>query len=367
MACAAMSRGEYLVDIITRTTGAARCTFRGGSLDGKFTRVLDGTSEAELNLSTANGCCPCIPVPRVDELRIRRIGENDGETWIGPVTRVVDDHERGLLTIYADDRSYWWQGAPVLKAVTMNDTDPVAIGQVLLDAMTGYTDLGPAIPFGTPEGYGITIDADIKYGESAWDLWTNYAKSLLDFTVVGSRLIWGGREIPIEDGPALRQSVAWSAGNLVVDRDATAVASRVRVQGAGGLLAWWPPEDTDNGYGRRTLFVADTNLNSEAEATEQARFIYEANKRPSDFLISGGGTLGVNAPVCMYDLIPGRKFPIAADDGCLATSEVQRLSKLVVEFGSGVGCDGRWAIVENKVAIDLQRAGSQGTATRVSG
>jgi hypothetical protein len=154
---------------------------------------------------------------------------------------------------------------------------------------------------------------------------------------------------------------------LGVDQDGSQVTTRVVVIGADGIRGSHPAAENeqDLGFGRRTVFVTDDTVDNVEEANAKAKFYFESNRLPSNFLVTGTGSLGEKAPVCLSDLIPGRIFPVAADSGCLNTTERQRLHNVVVSFRSVSGCDG-WELVEDSVAVDLSPVGSVGTASRVS-
>jgi hypothetical protein len=353
------TQGVYYLDVVSKS-GESDCTFVGKSVTAEFGRTNDATSTATVKITSATDACSCLPVERSDELRFQRADSND-VAWQGPVTVIDSDPDNSTLTITAQDRTYWWQGCPVLKAIVhegANGADPIDIATEMIRQFELYQPSRLLIPADLPPLYREAVTASHHPGDSLWAAFLNLAKGFLDFTVSGLDFYYGGREIPIVDGPALRQSTAWVNSALNVQRTAVNVCTQVRVTGAGGVVGVWPAVDIDLGYGRSVLFVDDATVTTVSEATALARFSFDTNQRPSDFMVSGTSSLGPGAPVTLTDLVPGRKFLVVADRGCLQTEEVQRLHNVKVSMESGVGPDGGWALLEKSVAVDLQRAGT---------
>jgi hypothetical protein len=339
--------------------------------------VLDGISSAELTIPV-NGCnCDCIPDGRQHELAFYRDDCPEEPAWIGPVVRIVDDDAAGTIRIAAYDRLYWVEGSPTSRAIVHevpNEVDIVEVfGELLADAEL-YED--PNIDWYYKQVNGnlpplgdLLVEAKLLEGESIWSAIAGYAKSALDFTMVGTQLYWGSPEIPIEDGPLLTSN-AWN-NPPIIDRDFGAVVTRVVVFGSNGVQASCPTKEEEermvdlDGSGKRTIFVTDTLLNTEAEAEARACEIYAQNSTASDFIITGDGSLSSAFPHGLKGLIPGRNYRVEADGQCLSTREdLLQLFNVVVRIGSRARPNR--TLTETGVAADFRRPGSDGSAERQS-
>lgn len=383
MNCDALTEATYEIKVLDRYTGrpVPGCTFDQGDIEADFNRTLDGISGASLiqRISSAdcvNGQlpeCDCDIIERRHELAFFRSDRPSEPAWVGPITRRVDDPFQGTIRIVADDRLYWWEGAVALRNLINqlpNEINGREIVLQLFELAEEYADPGAGLDFWyegvngqLPPDFQVFVESKLKAGESVWGAIAGYAKSILDFTVVGPHLYWGVPEIPIKDGPKLTPDM-WAAPP-VIDRDAGGVATQVIVVGAGGVTGIYPAKDVDRGFGKRAIFVSDTNLNSQLEADTLAKAIYEQNETASDFIITGEGSLSANFPLSLHELIPGRIFPVCATGQCLETEDVLRLFNVVVQIGT-VANPSR-CLVEKAVKADFQRPGSEGKAERQSG
>ena len=366
----ALTEGCYTVEIRDRESGRARCKFAEGA--GFFERKRDATSDAEFSTKIDLDCakCFCIPRPRKDELAIIR-DDWPEPAWVGPITRIVDDPDTRAFKINAEDRTFWWDGAAAssnFERLENNQIDTVEVvseiirqfnvfaGEELLDHnFRGSKN-------GKPPASGLLLTADIERFESLWAEFAGLAESVFDFTVVGPHLYWGAPGIPISDGPRLN-STHWTNRPLI-DRDASSVVSQVRVTGQGGVSAAWPPTSIDNGYGHKTGYLNDSNLNTAAEALAVAVEVYEANKEPTDFIVTGGGSLSSSFPLSMHELIPGRRFLVDLSGACLEASAELELFNLIVEFNSVASPVQK--LQETRVAADFSQPGAIGSAERQS-
>lgn len=363
-----ITEATYTVEIRDRYNGATICTFDEGV--GNFSRTLDGVSAAEFTVAADCGACDCPVQERRHELAFIR-DDWPEPAWIGPIVRTVDDDAQGTIRYNAWDRLYWWEGVPAARDVineSPNEIDVVTLVETLAAMNEAYQPTGLQRKFDSARVQdlsGLLVESRLKQGESVWSVLVGLAKSVLDFTAVGEQLYWGAPEIPIADGPQILP--AHFVSPPILDRDAESVVSQVVVIGAAGATGVWPPEgqDADQGLGKRTEFISDTNLNTVTEATDRARELYEINKQPTTFIITGEGSLSEDFPVPLHELIPGRNFLVTASGQCLESSEEKvQLFNLIVEVRTEANPVKQ--LVEYRVAADFGVAGL-GAAERQSG
>lgn len=381
----------YSATLIDRVTGRAvpGCNLNTSGVFGSFTRILDDLGSADLTIprKIASRSCPecdCMPIPRRHELALFRSDRRSEPAFVGPIARVFEDPGADTLTITAADRLFWAQGAQTSRRYgpglypggATSEISPVVVWDAMLAEAIKYNGgrMGLVIGESPRDLGGIAIEPPIlEVGESVWAVMTGLAESTIDFAVVGPHLYYGAPEIGIVDGPPMETSTHWNADTgVAVDIDGTATVSQVRVQGQNGIVAYWPQNttghgsgDTDLGFGNATAFVASTDVTTHAEALALARFTYERNVTPAQFLVTAGGSLSSQAPVSMHDLIPGRKFSVAKTDGCAVGEELRRLTSSITSF-SAASHRGGVVLAETGVQVDLQPPGTQGSSTRVS-
>jgi hypothetical protein len=373
-----LTEATYTVVVQKRSTGAevGGCRFTQGN--GGFTRVLDGISSGEVTVPASGCSCDCIPDGRNHELAFYRDDCPDEPAWVGPIVRIVDDAAAGTIRIQAYDRLYWVEGAPASRDILYgapNEIDIVELFAEFLEDAALYED--PNIDYwyrGSPGNLpplgDLLLESNVEQYGSIYSGMIGLAKSSLDFTMVGPHLYWGSPSVPIAKGPPLNSS-HWSTPPII-DRDFGSVTSRVIVTAAGGVLGIYPPlsereEPSQRGDGNRTVFIADTNLNTQAEANSKARDVYLQNSGPTDFIITGDGSLSDKFPHDLKGLIPGRLYPVTADGQCLqADADELQLFNVVVEIGDGSAESKNNNLFERRVAGDFAKPGSEGSAERQS-
>lgn len=373
----ALTEATYRIEIRYRGTDrpVPNCGVkRGQRVDATFNRVLDGQSSAGLLINSASdvgmcssNCgdgCPCIPIARKHKLAFLRDDEID-PVWEGPITGVTGDGSTGGVSIRAVDNTYWWEGAPFQRGVVGNFTV-----DELFRRYTGQADeyqpsgLERRDQFVTVSPNDIEVDHGA--GEEINGEILSLAKNLLDYTVVGKRLYYGTPEIPLKDGPPILSSTSLAGeGPITVDTDGSEVGTKFKFIGANGVTAEWPEVEVDRGYGLRTIWIADTNVDDPNEALARVKAVHDANIEPQQFLVTGGNTLSAAFPGTLRTLVPGRYFPVAADTGCVQTvAERRRLNLVNVNIQSTA--ENGWSLKEKRVAVDFSPANSEGAAQAVS-
>lgn len=366
-----LTEATYRVEVRNRLTGNIVSGCQLHDTKASFTRTLDGISKADIEIST-KGCsaCDCLPVERRDELVFIR-DDWDEPAWVGPILRSVDDSALGTRRIVAEDRLWWWQGTAALRDIAHLAPKEIDAVQAFAELISQAEQFQPSLLdywFKSelrklPPLAEVDIEVDVAENESLWSVMAGIAKTLVDYTVVGPHLYWGSPEVPVSDGPCLTGDM-W-VSPPAIDRDASGVISQVQVIGAGGITGVYPPTPADSIFGKKTEFVSDTNLNSQSEVDAAAQEIYTQNSTPSDFVITGDGSMSPNFPLPLHELIPGRNFPIKIEGACLSTEDFLQLTNVVVELQSIAGPSRRWK--ETRVALDFARPGTAGSAERASG
>lgn len=370
-----LTRATYEARIQTRDGRVIRgCRFNRGV--GSFNRVLDGVSAAELTVPATDCDCSCVIDFRNTELAFYR-DDCEEPAWVGPIVRMVDDPTQGTIRFAAVDRLYWWEGAEAIRAISRLVPNEIDVVDYLWELIGQAEEFFPSlIQYGfrndntlRPPPSELLIEAELAVGESLFSQFLTLAKTVLDFTMVGPHLYWGSPEIAIEDGANLN-GLHWTKPP-VIDRDLSSIATQVRVTGSGGVVGLYPAENIDTGNGKRSLFINDTNLNTQAEVDARAFEVFEQNSTATNFIITGDGSLSELFPGdpngCgrLSGLIPGRNYLVSASAACLESGdELLQLFNVVVEIGDESNT-GR--LVEKRVAGDFQRPGSEGSAERISG
>lgn len=372
MSFSPLTDATYELTARDRITGEpiSGCSFDDVDLEGSFSRGLDTLGNLMEITVRLGGCeaCSCKATERVTELHLTR-DDWEEAAFVGPLLRTVDDPYQQTLRYVSQDRGYWWTGAPSPRDYDVTDRDTVLIFEDLIGLAEEYERSGLNTEYSgvggpTPPLSKLEIDFDLLAGRSVFEQMASLAKSGVDFAVVGPHLYWGAPAIPLQKGPQLRSEV-WGQQQPIVDRDATSVATKVVVTGAGGITASYPSVEVDLGYGKRTLFINDTNLDDVEEALALAQRTYEQNVEPSPFVITGDGTLSTAFPQPLHKLIPGRLYDVVVEGQCLEASETMRLSGITVEFGTQL-VKGTRQIKEKRVAADFQLPGTLASAERAS-
>lgn len=367
----ALTEAFYTVEIRDRITGdvVPGCVFNAGY--GSYRRVLDRISDAEFSTVDDPECetCDCVPEERVHELAIVRDDRKE-PAFIGPITRIIDERGSGELQIQAQDRMFWWDGVAAAQPVLNDEGQEIDVTLLIAEYIRQFNENSSAKldtrfrgkSDGVPPLSGVEITSFLEQGDSIYSDFRALSETVFDFTAVGPHVYWGAPEIPITKGPRLLNS-HWETPPRI-DRDASEVVSQVVVEGDDGIREVFPPEPVDIGYGLKTAYVSDSDINTSGEALDRAETVYEANKRPTAFIVTGLTSLSPSFPLPMHELIMGRKYPVTIEGRCLEVSTELQMFNLVVEFGSVAEPEQR--IKELRVAADFSQPGALGSSTAQS-
>jgi len=371
-----LTEATYRIEVLHRVSGrrVAGCFFTSGNITANFNRVFNAKSTASLVLLNSNsgglctGCtpngCPCIPKKRKHELAFYRNDEKD-PVWIGPVTGTTVDGTNGALTIRAEDRTYWWEGAPAQRGIVGNYTIDELFRRYT-DQAEEYQPSGLQRRDGAVTASPNDLNVNVGAGDELYGEILSLAKTLMVFTVVGNQVYYGAPALPMKDGPAIKASRSLAGdGQITVDEDGTNILTRVNFIGANGVTSSYPPVEVDLGYGKRTSFEADTNVDDQDEADARSKAIFDQNTEPQTFLVTGGNSLSPSFPGTLKTLVPGRFFPVEADSGCAITPAERRRLNFVSVNIEATEANG-WQLEEKRVAVDFSSPDTLGTAQAVS-
>lgn len=352
---------SYSVYLRSRVTGEPvdGCDF--SRLDpklAKFSWLYSVVSLAELILVTGEtDCCGCQPIEWEHELvfeRFDRAGQSEGDAWVGPVWKVVDDGVNGELQILALDRSVWpMQRRDVIRQpIHMVGADKTDLWMAL------WKDLEVGGPSGlTPVPRPVGVTGELH--RDRFDLLGTAFDDLAEvrWTVVGDRMFGPGPETvpPIVVG-TLDVDRHWEQRGAVIESDGEPTATFVIVAGEGDVIGTWPPGGpaADPLVGLHIKRYDDPTVSTAERAEARAREIWVADRDGDRFLVTSDGTLGPSTPFDLWQMIPGSLFEIEAGVSCLQLEERMRVVNVVVELAAiqpGV-------LSEARVAIDLQPADS---------
>ena len=363
----------YRVRVVNRRTGSTVWDLTELDATGTFEHLEREVSGCEVVVPlerTEGVFCPPVHEPKMwaDELVVERFGpcgEPDGGVrFIGPIRRVIRDTLAGTLTIQAEDRSVWWgRRGPTRTDLSADLVDETTLfAQLAEDSQLGDQKAPPVLrPVLTGS---LKRDVDLPAG-SDFDLFDLEEFPNVRWAVVGPTLLGPGPStVPQDRGRSfavLDTGRAWVDEGFVEDDDGQFVTDQVTVAGVDAddnrVVGVFPPDDLvsfDRGRGlHRAPTVESETLTTVAELTEEARRIFLRDRFGNQFLVTSDGSLSKDAPP-VDELLPGRLFDVRFGD----VASQRRLQKLVVEFGPGSDCDGERCLVESRVAVDLQPAGS---------
>lgn len=364
----------YRVTVWDRTAGgpSTTCVLDESNVVSLVWRwTLNTTSTLDLIVTADDhggvACCDCVVRPWRDIVTVERVapdGTPEGVVWQGPVTLVTDNGPEGVLLIEASDWSVDAARRPVARTAHPAGLDEADLWHRLFtDSLTG--GFGWLTPGGwTPTGsvWPDPIDAasDTVAGTDTTELLFADRLRSVQWAVI-ARTVYGPG--PTTNGDqvrgTLRTSTDWDS-RPVVQLDGTTVASQVRLVAAneddsGDIVGVFPPTpvvDPDDGLHILTVRI-DGNW-TQTELTEAAKGRWLQIRGLLAFVVSETASLTADAPVTVWDLLPGHRFTLVADRSCVPVSEVMQVLQVVVE----VAPDATGCLREGRVAVDLNRPGS---------
>lgn len=344
MACeGTLGCGSYRVVIADRCGSTVACVIEDQITDLAFSRVLDDTSEASINVKVTGdaggeACCECLAEIRdwTHSLSVYRDGEL---VWgPGPIMNNVIGHDTATIT--ARDVSQWLNRRVIRSPMTFTQVDIV---QIALDLIThGMDPDDPCDVIGMVNATlgGVKIDKTYEGGGKVYvgDALRDLAKIGLDFTVIGATIV-------------IAPNLEWGPLASLVDEDFLADI-QVEERGEETATKWYVNGETVGGeaggidpiYGLIEQISSGDNdggvEDTVAANTEAASRLVSSNPTPIYVNIPDGARLSPNAPVCFDQLVPGVLFDVYLRNICRPVGLRNRLTALKVtvnDSGESVG------------------------------
>ena len=278
--------------------------------DGWFERVLDDTSDAEvhatystLDLRHCHNVLPTIET-YAHELRIWWDGLI---AWQGPITWL--EHLSDGVVLKAEDRSTHLNTRTLTghdhSATRLSDIFAAYLRDAYLQDPWGMTFI--VQPVGVT-GTRTVLPEDGRVAATAVD---ELARTGIDWTVVGTKLLIGGAEVPTRNLTTLNDSHFTTPLRVIEDgtrRATNFVMSGSQVAGEVGLRADDPRRRR---YGLITGRAHDSQIEDQASVNQAARTRLDFGQDPL-FIDPGVAVLTPSAPVAMVDLEPGARTQLVA-------------------------------------------------------
>lgn len=349
---------EYQAVVVDRMTLQPLARLPLKATDGRWTRELNQTSEAEITVhldSPLAGNC-CEKLNKVSEwgheLIITRAGDRHA-CWIGPIVTVREQQKQATFYIRALDRTAWFTGLPIpvdLVYGTANPIDASLLFEVEYNLVKDQLFDPQLALVVTPTG--VLVEKTLVATDTTFltDELSAAATAAADWTVVGSTLLLGGKQVP---APYITlKSSMWVDPGPDVAEEGRLLATHVKVLG-DQVSATFPlgPLTPHPFFGLRVFKVSDDRFKDYNSCLAAAQSIYELHSTPAVFVTTTGSSLGPKSSVLPPQLIPGQTALIAIESGCRASAQTvqARLSRLEVQWTAGY---------ETSVLPDFQPAGS---------
>lgn len=359
----------YRVFARNRRTKKQVCDYTDVTIEGTYSCRYKATSTAFVSTAFTPGCETKKPRPWIDELVIQRNGERSRIAWVGPVVKSTVDAARNEMLIEARDPSEWWNRRRVLQnALSLEDVDASVAWAAIRKDQDSIGESGLAVGSTEPVERNVSIEA------RQYDSTFAYLQQLEDvaWTVKAGRLYGPGATT---DGPRpfktkLDASVDWinesGQGGAVIICDGENVATKIFVRGRSGQVGEWPPRGSDvpeEGWHIPDVIQRD-DLVDVPELTTAARQIWETYRSTPIFLASSSGSLRKGSPLCVDDLLPGRRYHVTTGDPTTPKVVVE-LANTVIDFvARNVG--GVKDLHEDRVAVDFAPIGIDYDTDRLS-
>jgi len=270
------------------------------------TVTLEQTTLRTFDSATQARCCGLLATvdPWEHELGLWREGDptNTDATWCGPITKLTWGIDR--LVITARDLFQWFERRLLERDHTFTATDLATIFKTYaVDAL--HRDPSPHIDLSMISPTGVLGDREVqaKAGRRAADELRELARSGLDMTMIGRRMIAGGTVIPTANLGTLGtddfDEHELSVDGLQTETEAVVIGAPLNVIG-GTVRASAGGVDPDRGL-VQGADVESTILDvASAQALADSRLALLEDS-PSFF----SARILPHAPVGFEDLIPG--------------------------------------------------------------
>lgn len=312
------------------------------------TRPVNSTGSARLNLpaSSNDSRAPRCEVvakaePWRDEIVLYR---DDDLAFAGPLREVGGSDSPNC---FAEDL-FAWLSRRIISSDLHFNADVADVFHGIFDAAM-EPDTSPNIEITTrPTGVQAMRDYIGTDLHPADGLLTELAKTALDFTMIGRRLLAGGKEVFLDDTPLLLHDDGCISADPV--KDGTSFANDYWVLGdtleGGGEPINGRATLGQSVYGLVQKVVTELNIrdtdSANANALSRARAFQPIPQRLKV-------VLSPNAPFSYEELIAGRRMDVRLDSvtGCMPIEDMMRIVQVGTEVSAGE--DG----VQETVTVDL--------------
>lgn len=337
--------------MIRRRTGetVARPESNAWSLRGD--RRLSATSEAQLVV--APDCCESIDdVETGDELVLYRERQ---VVWYGVAKKDTAQAPDGSVVIDARDRTWWLRGRFFAFLVDWTGRDAglnlrdLLAANAAVDPLTALTWYDPPADYLLGQVLSIATTLTTHFDLILQSL----AESVLDFTVIGDKMLVGLEGTGVAPLPLL-SGESWDDGLFTRVQDHDLYANEIVVDGKDDLVAYWPPLVTtppfaptpNPRWGNRKVRISDSLLSDYASCLVRAQAEYSVRFPPQRRIAVPNGAL-VDERVSFGQLIPGAECVVQAPATCTATTLISMLVATVSwEVSSGTEDAVKLALVE---------------------
>lgn len=298
------------------------------STSGFFSRVVDGTGEAEVTARYSpldhRRCADELSQIEswAHELRILWDGH---EAFVGPIQLVR--HLVDGVTIKAADLTEWWK----VRVLGEHDHTDVEIATVFADYhrdayLQGEWGLEVVVQ---PVGQLVTRIVKAEDGMVAWTALSELARTGIDYTTVGRTLLIGGEEVPSRSVVTLSDE-NFSSSLEPVD-DGTYRATDFVVSGGeqiSGRSTLQEDSDTRRRYGLITGRSQERKILDEGSAARAAQTRLDFGQNPLFIEAPQGAVLRPGSPIDVVDLIPGIRIDLLAASTARVVHGSFRLSEV---------------------------------------
>lgn len=293
----------------------------------RWERVLDGHSEAVVEVGRNGSCCAALDRVRTwrHELVIWRGNE---QVWSGPL--MLPEYGVNSSMLRARDRWTWLDAHAIRRDMEISgDYTDVAV-ELLEHALThpdGGGDETCILPFLDARPTGVWTDVEYKANQRTMGAeLRNLTRGPLNATFVGRSLVLFGPQ-PLSTTAVLQDKDFLT--DLTVVEDGFAFATRVIVVGEGVTASCG---GTDPYYGLVERIINDNTITSVRGARALACAELEvASQPPLVVSVPTGAQLAPDAPVTISELIPGVEVPVWSKRTCREVNQHLVLTQLVVE------------------------------------
>lgn len=328
----ALGTGEYEAFVTDNRAGdAVVAELTPFLIRGQWNRFLDEPSTAQVTVGLSPECCDVLckfGVIRHD-LAIVRNGET---VWQGPIVRREYAREGNVMRISARDVVWWLQVRVLPRDYDFTGNLGTYIQTVIEEAMAPdergllpHLLILPGITSGTRRQ-----DAFSQY---AYDELRELARTVVDYTTIGKRLIIGPDLYPLAEVDALGDEDFLEGIQTMEDgldfRSETFARGQNIITREGGINDY---------YGLVQGILREFSIKDEGSLQVAAEIDNEQADYPPTLLFGeGGARMAPTAPVEQRDLIPGVITTISLGSVCPPVTQQQRLLRVEVNFSSAPG------------------------------